>query len=220
MTHQNESIHRTAVTGMLTAIAFLAVLIGRIVPNVAGFLSYDPKDAVIAIGGFIYGPVTALIITVLVSFIEMLTISSTGIYGLIMNIVSTCSFVIPAAVIYRRMHSMKGAVAGLVSGVVCMTLMMMLWNYIITPLYMGVPRSVVAGMMMTTFMPFNLIKSGINAGIAMLLYKPLITALRKAGLVAASPAGRSAAFNPRYMLIAAGVLIVFVTAFLFLIGVL
>lgn len=214
----SNSTYRIVITGVLTAIAFVAVLIGRWVPNVAGFLSYDPKDAVIAIGGFIYGPVTALIITVLVSFIEMVSISSTGVYGLIMNIVSTCSFVIPAAVIYKNMRNMKGAFLSLTAGMVCMTCMMMLWNYIITPLYMGVDRSVVAGMMMTVFMPFNLIKSGINAGLTLVLYKPLITALRRAGLVPAS-GGKSGKLNPMYMVISAAVLIIFVVAFLKLIKV-
>jgi len=59
MSGKKLTTQQIVITGVLTAIAFAAVLIGRLVPNVAGFLSYDPKDAVIAIGGFIYGPVTA-----------------------------------------------------------------------------------------------------------------------------------------------------------------
>lgn len=180
---QHQKIYQIVISGVLVALAFLAVLIGKIVPNVAGFLSYDLKDAVIAISGFIFGPLTAVIITVLVSLIEMLTISSTGVYGLIMNIVSTCSFVVPAAVVYKFWRTKKGTLAGLGAGIVVMTGMMMLWNYIITPFYMGVERSVVAGMMMTVFMPFNLAKSGINAALTLLLYKPIVTALRRGGLV-------------------------------------
>jgi riboflavin transporter FmnP len=107
-----------------------------------------------------------------------------------MNLLSSCSFACVAAAIYRRNKNMKSAVTGLVCGVVCMTVIMLLWNWLITPLYMGVPRSVVAGMLMTVFLPFNLAKGGINATLTMVLYKPVVTALRKAGLVAQSDAGK------------------------------
>ena len=98
MSKQRITTRYMAVVAMFTAISFIAVLIGRIIPNVAGFLSYDPKDAVIAIAGFLLGPMASVFITVIVSFIEMITISSTGPYGMIMNIVSTCAFTVPAAV--------------------------------------------------------------------------------------------------------------------------
>ena len=211
--------HQIVITAMLVALSFLAVLIGRLIPTVAGFLSYDPKDAIVVIGGFIYGPVTAVIVSVLCSVIEMLTISSTGVYGLIMNIVSTCAFAVPAAILYKRIHSMKGAIIGLAAGMICMTLMMLLWNYIITPFYMGVDRSVVAGMLASVFLPFNLIKSGINAGLTLLLYKPLIGALRAARLVPQSSGGKSG-FKATYMILGVVVLITFVLLFLVLIGVL
>lgn len=179
---------KISMLAMLSAISFVMVLIGRIIPDVAGFLSYDPKDAMVVIAGFIFGPMTSVIISVIVSLIEMISISGTGIYGMIMNIFSTCSFAVPAAVIYKKMHSMKGAILGLTTGVVFMTGCMVLWNYIITPYYMRVDRSVVVGMLATTFLPFNLVKGGINMGLTMLLYKPIITALRKVRLLPESTA--------------------------------
>ena len=183
MAQENSTTRRIVVTAMLTALAFVAVLIGKLVPNVLGFLSYDPKDAVVAIAGFMYGPLTAVIISVLVSVIEMLTVSTTGVYGLIMNVVSTLAFALPAALFYKRWRNMKGAILGLVAGMICMTLMMLLWNYIITPIYMGYPREAVAALLLPAFLPFNLLKSVLNAAFAFLLYKPLSAALRKAGLL-------------------------------------
>ena len=182
---------KTLVTmAMLCAIAFIANWLFTFLPTVQGFLSFDLKDVVIAIGGFILGPLQAALIALIVSLIEMITISSTGPIGLVMNLLSSCSFACVAAAIYRRNKNMKSAVTGLVCGVVCMTVIMLLWNWLITPLYMGVPRSVVAGMLMTVFLPFNLAKGGINATLTMVLYKPVVTALRKAGLVAQSDAGK------------------------------
>ena len=178
-----------ATLGMLTAIAFVAKLISSIFPNVAGFLSFDLKDVIIVIGGFISGPLAALAITVVVSVIEMITISSTGLIGLLMNVIASASFACVASAIYHRDRSMKGAVIGLVCGVLCMTALMILWNWLITPLYMHVPRATVIKMLIPTFLPFNLVKGGINATLAMLLYKPVVTALRKAKLVPASSSG-------------------------------
>lgn len=215
----SEKTHQMVVTAMLCAVSFIAVLLGRFIPAVQGFLSYDPKDAIIVIAGFIYGPLTSVTISVVVSIIEMFFGSSTGIYGCIMNIVSTCSFAVPAALMYKKFHSMKGSVLGLVLGTLCVTAMMCLWNYIITPFYMGMPRATVAAMIPTVFLPFNLIKGGINAGLTLVLYKPLVTALRKAHLVPASDHSKGH-FHAGFTLISILVLLTFVLLFLVFTGVL
>ena len=125
----------------------------------------------------------AIIVTVIVSLIEMITISSTGPIGLLMNVLSTCAFVVPAALFYRSKRKFSSAVVGLILGIVCMAIIMVLWNWLITPLYMGVPRETVVGMLLPVFLPFNLIKGAINAAITLLLYHPIVSALRKANLV-------------------------------------
>jgi len=220
MKNSRFSTRYLAVVAMFTAVSFISVLLAKVIPNVQGFLSYEPKDAVIVIAGFIFGPLTCVIVSVLCSFIEMLSISSTGIYGFLMNVVSTCAFTVPAAWIYARHRTQKGAVIGLGVGVVVLAGCMVLWNYIITPFYMGVPRSVVAGMLATVFLPFNLIKGGINAGITLLLYKPIVTALRKARLVEPSSSNHKGKFSPGFAIFAAAVLVTFVLLFLVLLGVL
>ena len=71
-------------------------------------------------------------------------------------------------------------------GVCSMVIVMLLWNYLLTPIYMGYPREAVAAMLPTAFLPFNLLKGGLNAGLTVLLYKPVVKTLRKAGLAPAS----------------------------------
>ena len=210
-----------AVIAMFTALAYVSVIIAKPIPNVSGFLSYEPKDAIIVIAGLLISPLASALVSLLVSFIEMITISTTGPYGLIMNVLSTCAFAVPAAWIYHKNRTKKGAVIGLATGVVCMVICMLLWNYIITPLYMKVDRSVVAGMMLSVFLPFNLIKGGINAGITLLIYKPIVKALRSAKLVEASTAenGKSG-FSVGFFIFSLVVLVTFVLAFLALIGIL
>ena len=171
-------------TAMLSAIAYVVVVVGRI--PVALFLKYDPKDIIITLGGLIWGPMTSLIVSVIVSLIEMVTISENGVLGCIMNIISTCSFACTASVIYKKKRTLPGAVTGLVMGSLMMVLVMLLWNYLITPMYMGYPREAVAELLIPAFLPFNLLKSGLNAGFTFLLYKPVTTALRKAGYISGS----------------------------------
>ncbi len=171
---------RLVTLGMLSALAYIAVVIIRI-PMVS-FLSYEPKDVILAISAFLFGPLSGLCVTVVVSLVEMVTISETGWIGLIMNILSSGMFVGVSALIYKRLHTLKGAVIGLIVGTISMTAMMLLWNYLITPLYMGVERETVAAMLATVFLPFNLVKGTINAALTMLLYKPVAKGLRAAHL--------------------------------------
>ncbi len=220
MSKQRISTRNMAVIAMFSAVSFVAVLISQIIPTVAGFLSYDPKDAIIVIAGFIMGPMASVAISVLVSFIEMITISTTGPYGFLMNVVSTCAFAVPAAWFYKKNHSQKGAVIGLLFSVVVLVICMAIWNYVVTPYYMGVERQMVADMMFTVFVPFNLAKGGINAGLSLLLYRPIVGSLRKAGLVEQSSSSHKKTFSAGFTLFAAAVIVTFVLLLLVLLGVL
>ena len=167
---KHEKMKKLTVLAMLSAIAYVAVALLRF--PVVLFLSYEPKDVVIAIGGFLYGPLAALGISLVVSFIEMLTISSTGWIGFVMNFLSSAAFAGTAALLYRKKRTQGSAIAGLFGGALLMTVLMLLWNYLITPLYMHTARADVAAMLVPVFLPFNLLKGCLNATITVLLYKP------------------------------------------------
>lgn len=178
--------HKLTLMAMFAALAYIIVAVGRIPISSVSFLKYDPKDVILVISGFVLGPMPALLVTLVVCLIEMVTVSSTGIIGMIMNVLASASFACIAAAIYRRKHTLRGAAVGLAAGALVMTGMMLLWNYFITPYYMGYPRAAIAEMLVPVFLPFNLIKGGLNAAIAMLVYKPVSRALKRAGLVVES----------------------------------
>lgn len=177
----NRKTKKLTTVGMLCTFAYVATVIGRI-PLVL-FLKYDPKDIIIAISGLIFGPLTSFSVALIVSLVEMLTISENGILGLLMNVISSCSFACTAAFIYRKKRKLSGAMIGLFCGWGCMVLVMLLWNYLITPVYMGYPREAVVELLILAFLPFNLIKGGLNVAMTMILYKPVITALRHSHLI-------------------------------------
>lgn len=177
----NSKAKKVALVGMLCALAFVTVVAIRI--PVVLFLKYEAKDVIIALGGFIFGPLTSLIVSVIVSFIEMITISDTGYIGFIMNVLSTCAFACTAAFIYKKKHTITGAITGLVCGILLATAAMIAWNYFLTPIYMNTPREVVAKMLVPYFLPFNLAKNAVNAALVLLIYKPVVIGLRKAKLL-------------------------------------
>ena len=154
---KHEKMKKLTVLAMLSAIAYVAVALLRF--PVVLFLSYEPKDVVIAIGGFLYGPLAALGISLVVSFIEMLTISSTGWIGFVMNFLSSAAFAGTAALLYRKKRTQGSAIAGLFGGALLMTVLMLLC------------------------LPFNLLKGCLNATITVLLYKPVVQGLRHAHLL-------------------------------------
>ena len=105
--------------------------------------------------------------------------------------------------------------AGLLTGCAAMVAVMMLWNYFLTPLYMGYPREAVAELLLPAFLPFNLLNAGLNASVTFLLYKPVVTALRKSGFVPAASSGQAKG-RPTGLLLAAA--FAAVTCLLFLLS--
>lgn len=182
MNRSSQQLRNLTLMAMFVALAYAAVAFVRI--PVMLWLSYEPKDVFLTIGAFLIGPIAGVIMTVVVALIEMITISNTGIIGFVMNVFSSCLFVCTASIIYHRKRTLSGALIGLVSGALLATGGMILWNYLITPLYMeNTTREQVASMLVPLFLPYNLLKSGLNATLTMLLYKSTASALRAARLL-------------------------------------
>ena len=77
-------------------------------------------------------------------------------------------------------------------------------------------------MLPTVFLPFNLVKGGLNMAVTLLLYKPVVTALRKARLVPDSQVivqGKGK-LNAGFLLFSLALLATFVTIALVLMGIL
>lgn len=158
---------------MFAAIAYAVMVVGRI--PIVLFLKYDPKDFVLVIASFIYGVIPASIITLIVAVIEMVTVSDTGFWGLLMNVVASLAFLIPASYFFHRSKSVKNIVLGLVFSTIIMTIIMLIWNWVVTPIYMEVPRDDVVKLLIPAILPFNLIKGFANSAIVALLYKRVLS---------------------------------------------
>ncbi len=169
----SEKIRKLVTMAILVAISIVLVFLVHLplIPAVP-FLEYDPADIPILIGAFAYGPVAGIILTVVTSVIQGVTVSaSSGAYGIIMHIIATSVLVLVASGIYRVKHTKKGAILGLICGTLAMGLVMMPANHFITPIFMGVPTEVLDALLLPGILPFNLIKGGINSVVTFLVYK-------------------------------------------------
>jgi len=177
------STKKITTIGMLCSMAVVINLMVHfpLVPAVS-FLSYDPKDIVIVIGGFIDGPFASLIMSVITSLLEVMFRGGT-ILDILMNVISTCTFAATASYVYRRNHTKKDAMIGLILGTLACTVSMLLWNYIVTPVYFQMPREAVVALLVPGILPFNLLKCGINAAVTIFLYQPVVTILRRSNLL-------------------------------------
>lgn len=177
---KKNAVRRMVMIAMFAAMAFVAMLVIHIKVS---FLTLDVKDAVITLCGLCFGPLSALIVSVLVPVLEFATVSTTGPYGLIMNILGSVSFSVTASLIYKYKKNIWGAAVGLLSGAVLMTAVMLVANLFITPLFLEMPREAVREMIPPLLLPFNLLKGAINVGVVLLFYKNLSRLLRKTGFL-------------------------------------
>lgn len=167
-----KKLTHMAVLAALSVI-FVALIHLPIFPS-APYLEYDPADIPILIGTFAYGPIVGLIITVVAAFIQGVTVSAAGgFYGILMHILATGTYVIVAGNVYKIKKNRSMAIVALACGTIAMAIVMCGANLIVTPIYSGVPVSVVKDMLLPIILPFNLIKAGINGAITFILYKTI-----------------------------------------------
>ena len=168
----NGQIKKMTRMAILIAVSIVMVYVVHfpIFPQVA-FLEYDPADIPVLIAGFAYGPVAGIIVTIIASIIQGMTVSAaSGIYGIIMHILATSALVSVSSLFYKRHKSKRNAVVALVFGSVAMVIVMTLANLVITPYFMQVDVSVVVALMPFIVL-FNVIKATINSLVTFILYK-------------------------------------------------
>ena len=208
---KRSNLEKLALAAVFCALALGSMFVFRI--QVAGFLTFDTKDAIIALCSLLLGPVYGVVAAAAVSILELITVSGTGFWGLVMNFLSTGTFALTCGIIYKYKRTFAGAIIAVIMSVISVTTVMLLANLFIVPLYMtGVSRSDVAGMIPALLLPFNLTKATLNAAIVLAVYKPISSALKKADLL--PDAGDNYRFGLRSVILIVCAVLVIVAAIL------
>lgn len=198
-------VKEMTILAMFTALGYLCLFVFRFKVS---FLTLEFKDVFITMAGFVFGPLAAVGVALAESLLEMVTLSDTGFLGAVMNFGGSAAFAVTASLIYKYNKSFKGAVIGLIAAMFSMTAVMLVMNLFITPIYAHTTIDEVIGMIMPLLLPFNLIKSALNAAICFMLYKPISQALKSIHMLSRRDDGFTVTRNTIIGIVIAGLVIV------------
>lgn len=182
---------------MLAAVAVVLMLFEIPLPFAPSFYEIDFSEVPVLIGCFAMGPAAGAaieMVKILLNFI--INGTKTAGVGEIANFIIGCSFVVPAGIIYKRNHTRKGALIGMIAGTLFMVVLGCFINaFVLLPAYgsaFGMPIEALVGMgtavnpsitSLSTFVlfavaPFNLLKGILDSAIVMLIYKKISPILK------------------------------------------
>lgn len=141
-----------------------------LLPGVA-WLKYDASAMPAMVCGFAFGPAAGLAVGIVGAVIHGILMADFS--GAAMNILVVVGFILPAALVYRRLRTFKGGAVGLMLSAVAATDMAIVGNLVITPMWLGVPLDAVIAMIMPILVPFNLVKAAVNAVLTLIVYKSI-----------------------------------------------
>lgn len=181
-------------SAMFAAIATVVMYFEFPLPFMPPFLKVDLSGAVSLLAAFMFGPLSAVLITLVKDLIQALS-TSTGGVGELGDFFMTSAFCVVSSLVYRRQHTKKGAVIGMVCGALAMTLVGCFTNrYMLIPFFskiMPIEAIISAcaavnpligsidGYIIFGVIPFNLMKGAILSIITFLLYKRLSTFIKE-----------------------------------------
>ena len=187
-----NKVRMMAQIGMLSAIAVVLMLFEIPLPFAPAFYEIDLSEVPVLIGCFAMGPLAGAAIEFLKILLNFaINGTTTAGVGEIANFLIGCSLVVPAALIYRWKRTRTGAIIGMITGTVFMTVVGCFLNaFVLLPTYavaFGMPIDGLVQMgtavnsaitSLTTFVlfavaPFNLLKGTLVSLIVFLIYKKI-----------------------------------------------
>lgn len=186
-----------AFISMLGALSAVLMAINVPLPFAPIFLKFDISELPALFAGFFLGPASGgAVIAVKLLLKVLLQGTETAFVGELMNLIGSCAFVLPAALVYRRWHTKRGALVALgVSTVLVSVVYIFLNAYVALPMYSslyGMPMEAIIEMgstvnpmvhdsftlMIYGVFPFNLMKHSLTSLAIYLVYKRCGNALR------------------------------------------
>ena len=185
-------VKKIAFIGLMGAVSAVLMLFRFPIPFMPPFLSFDLSGLMEMLGGFMFGPMAAACIIVVKILLQLVMQGSFSLgTGELQNLILSCSYVLPALIIYHRNKSKKKAITGMAVSTIFVSVMAVFTNlYLIIPFYVKLfgmsmddiitmCRTVNPAMKNVTTMavfgllPFNLIKYGVTSLVTFIVYKRL-----------------------------------------------
>lgn len=188
------SVRQLVTIAMLSAIAVILQMIKTHVPFGMPWLELEISDVPALLAAFGMGPVAGIFVELIKNLFKCLFGTNTAYVGEFANFLVGVCLVVPAGLIYRKMHTRKGAMLGLIVGGVLFCVMGALLNiYLLLPMFsFGDPEKLITsaqsiipsiqsfvGIAVIGTTPFNVLRAVLMGITTMLLYKPLSPLLHK-----------------------------------------
>lgn len=155
---------------MCAIAALLSFIEFPLLPGVT-WLKFDASNMPAMVAGFAYGPAGGIAVGIITAIIHGLLMADFT--GALMNIMVVVCFVLPAALIYKKMHTFTGAIIGLVFSIIAGVIGAIIGNLLLTPSWLGIPFDAVIALITPVLIPFNIIKGLINAVLTLIIYKSI-----------------------------------------------
>jgi len=165
--------------GMLSGLAFI-IMYFEFYIGFAEYLKLDFSDLVAMIGGITMGPLAGVLIQFIKNVLKVVFFTKTAGIGELANLIVGIAFVLPTALVYKKMKSNKGLTFGLILGSIVMVVVAILANFfILLPLYWGFISQdplTAAGKLayiLSITLPFNVVKVVLVSVLTMILHVSL-----------------------------------------------
>ena len=135
---KKHQLEKMAITAMLSAISFVLFLLELppLIPAIA-HLKLDLSDIPALFAAVAYGPVTGVVVELIKNLLELVFkgVGTQMGFGNLMNFIVGCAYVVPFAVVYRKMKSTKGIIMASILGLLTILVVGIGANYFVTPLF-------------------------------------------------------------------------------------
>lgn len=189
---------KLVMAALLGALAAILMVLDFNVPLAPGFIKFDFSDFPVLIGGFVFGPLTGVLIAFLKIVLNLLFKPTTTMFvGEASNFLLSVCYMGVACLFYRKHRTKKGAVIGMALATVTTSLFAIASNILVMfPMYaklFGMSMEQIVGrvsavnpfvkdvttMVIASLVPFNLFKYGVISLITFISYKKIEVILKK-----------------------------------------
>ncbi|MBQ8431962.1 MAG: ECF transporter S component [Clostridia bacterium] len=186
--YRTSRVRYIAMTGILSAIATVLMMLSFSVPFMPSFIKLDFSELPALIASFSMGPMSGVMVCLIKNLIN-LPMTTTGGVGELSNFLLGVFFVWPAGVLYHMRSNRRMALIASLVGAFTMALMSLPSNYYLTyPVYanlmpldliIGAYQAIVPGVdglfqcLLFFNVPFTLLKGLLDTALTFLVYKRL-----------------------------------------------
>lgn len=188
---------RIAICAICGALGFVLMLLEFPLPFIIpSFIKLDFSEIPALVAAFAFGPLQGILVCAIKNLLHLFVTSSNGV-GELSNFILGAIFTGVAGLVYKKIHSMKGALIGSLVGAVAMAVISVISNYfIVYPAYVviyGLPMKAIIGMYKTLLpfadnlikalvifnLPFTFVKGIIDSAVCFAVYKRLSPIFKK-----------------------------------------